>query len=355
MRQNAVNMRRSIPIVILFFIALIVKSQGDIMLLPFVGKDKSEVVLAYHSKTGKSVEWYYNEADKKMQKAAQGFQLPANTGLSGDIQMKAYIGADSSEVILCWESATGKSVSFYFDEAAKKMAKSEAGYQLPQSIGLSGSVMMFPYVGVDGSEVVLCWETGTGKSVSYYYNNANKKFEKAEAAYLLPAGTGVTGKVMMQPYIGKDGSEVILIWDANTGKSVSWYFDEAEKHYKKADTNYQLPNNSGVTGNVMMYPYIGKGNIESVLVWSTINGASIMWYYDNLENRFIKAKSDFQLPTNTGISQNVMMVPFVVKNGDEVIYIWNSGTGTSVNYYYDDNDRKYILSHPEYQLPANLF
>ncbi|MCW5906431.1 MAG: hypothetical protein KIS94_01100 [Chitinophagales bacterium] len=339
--------------VILFFFMFPAFAQGSIMLLPFVGKDKSEVVMVYDTKTGKSVEWYYDEAEKKMKKAGAGFQLPANPGVTGNVMMKAYIGADGSEVILVWNTTTGQSVSWYYDEAEKKMLKNTDNYQLPQSIGLTGNIMMFPYIGSDGSEVVLCWETATGKSVSFYYDNAEKKFLKSTAQYQLPAATGVSGKVMMHPYIGKDGSEVVLVWDANSGRSVSWYYGNAEKRFLKATENYQLPSSPGVSGSVMMYPYIGSDKSEVVLVWSIINGASMMWYFDELEKRFIKAKSDFQLPTNTGISQNVMMVPFVEKNHDEVVYIWNSEAGNSVNFYFDDKDRKYIKSKPEFQLPAN--
>lgn len=338
-----------------FLLVFFVLGQGNIMLLPFMGKDKSEVVMVYNIKTGKSVEWYYDEAEKKMKKADAGFQLPANPGVTGNVMMKAYIGADGSEVVLVWNTATGQSVMWYYNEAEKKMMKGSDGYQLPQSIGLTGNIMMFPYIGSDGSEVVLCWETATGKSVSWYYDVAEKKFQKANESYQLPANTGVSGNVMMHPYLGKDGSEIVLVWDANSGRSVSWYYDIAEKKFKKAPANYQLPTSPGVSGNVMMYPYVGSDKNEVVLVWSVINGASMMWYFDEMENRFIKAKSDFQLPINTGISQHVMMVPFVEKNHDEVVYIWNSETGKSVNFYFDDKERKYIKSKPEFQLPADPF
>lgn len=327
-------------------------TQGNVVLLPFVGKNNDEVVLAFNSKTGKSVEWYYNEAEKKMAKAPDAFQLPA-TGISGNVLMKAYIDAKGNEVVLVWSPATGQSASFYYDEATKVMVKSSEGYQLPATLGLSGSVKMFPYVGADNSEVILCWETATGKSISFYYDEAEKKFKKSTAEYQLPTATGITGKIMMHPYIGKDNSEAVLIWDANSGKSASYYYNEAEKKFIKASDGFQLPTNPGVGGSVMMYPYIGGDGSEVVLVWSTINGASMMWYYENLEKRFIKSKSDFQLPTNTGIAQNVMMTPFVVKNNDEVIYIWDSNTGQSINFYFNDKERKYIKSGDEYQLPAN--
>jgi hypothetical protein len=344
---------KSILTGVFFLLQSAIYAQNDVLLLPFVGNDKSEVVLAYNRKTGKSVEWFYDEANKKMSKAPSGFQIPASTGITGSVMMKTYIGSDGSEVVLVWNTANGQSVSWYYDEADKTMKKGTEGYQLPQTIGLSGNVLMFPYIGSDGSEVVLCWETATGKSVSFYFDENDKKFTKATPEYQLPQSPGVTGKIMMHPYIGKDGSEVVLVWDANSGKSVSYYFDKGEKKFAKATENYQLPTNPGVSGSVMMHPYIGIDKDEVVLVWSTINGASMMWYFDEMEKRFIKAKSDFQLPTNTGIAQSVMMMPFLEKNHDEVIYIWNASTGASVNYFFDDKARKYVKSEAQFQLPAN--
>ena len=47
-------------------------AQTNVSLLPYVGKGGDEVVLVFNSKTGKSVEWYFDEAEKKMAKA-QGY------------------------------------------------------------------------------------------------------------------------------------------------------------------------------------------------------------------------------------------------------------------------------------------
>ena len=159
----------------LLLIPTISFTQNDITLLPFISKEKTEVIRAYSRKNGKTVEWYYDNTTKKMQKSGEGFQLPS-TGITSNLMMKAYIGADGSEVILVWNSATGKSESWYFDVTEKKIKKGSEGYQLPENIGLSGNVMMFPFIGTDGSEVILCWESASGKSVSFYYFSASYEY-----------------------------------------------------------------------------------------------------------------------------------------------------------------------------------
>jgi hypothetical protein len=335
-----------------FFLSAFVLAQ-DIMLLPFVGKDNSEVVRAYHRKTGKSVEWYFDNVQKKMMKSASAYQLPAEVGIKANIMMKTYIGADGSEVLLIWNTATGDSESWYYSLADKKLMKSGAGYQLPKTIGLTGNVMMFPFIGSDGSEVILCWEPASGKSKSFYFDNTAKAFKLSGENYQLPAAPGVAGKVMMHPYIGADGSEVILVWDAVSGKSVSWYFSKADNKYMKSGDNYQLPANPDVTGNVMMYPYIGGDGSEVVLTWSVSTGASVMWYFDNAEKIYKKATGGYQLPA-TGITKNVMMVPFVQKNKEEVVYVWDTSTGASANFYFDNAAKSYKKSEAGYQLPVNV-
>ena len=324
-------------------------SQNDIMLLPFIAKDNTEVIRAFNRKSGKSVEWYYDNTLKKMTKSGAGFQL-SGAGIKENVMMKAYIGTDGSEVILIWNSANGKSESWYYSNADKKLMKSTDGFQLPAQIGLSGNIMMFPYIGSDGSEVILCWETASGKSVSFYYSNADKKFMKSTENYQLPASPGISGKVMMHPYIGSDKSEVILIWDMNSGKSLSYYFSNADKKYMKSTANYQLPANPGVNGGVMMYPYIGGDGSEVILTWSVSGGTNVMWYFDNSLKKYERAKANYQLPA-TGITKNVMMVPFTGK--DEVIYVWDAGSGTSSNFYYDNTLKAYKKSGTEFQLPVN--
>ncbi len=70
--------------------------------------------------------------------------------------------------------------------------------------------------------------------------SVNKSY--AATPFLTPAPS-VSGDIMMCPYISKDGSEIILVWNTSTGKSVSWYFDNANKKFQRSTTEFQLPTN----------------------------------------------------------------------------------------------------------------
>lgn len=65
-------------------------------------------------------------------------------------------------------------------------------------------------------------------------NNVTKSYAAPNAPI------AIAGDIMMAPYMSKD-SEVILIWNTTTGKSVSWCFDNADQKYKKSPAGFQLP------------------------------------------------------------------------------------------------------------------
>ena len=49
----------------------------------------------------------------------------------------------------------------------------------------AGQIMMAPY-GTGSEEIVFIWNTATGKSVSWYYSKEVKKFVKSTPEYQLP-------------------------------------------------------------------------------------------------------------------------------------------------------------------------
>ena len=338
--------------VFLFFhSAATVKAQGNIMLMPFLGANAEEVI-AYNSKTGESVEWYFDKVSQKMMSEKAGFKTISTGFDDGLTMMRSYVGGGHARIILSWNTSTAQSISWYYDNKTKKFEKNALEYQLPAKIGLTGNVMMFPYVDKSNTEIVLCWETSTGRSVSFYYNKTAKMFVKSLPAYQLPEDPGIKGKIMMQPYITKDGSEAVLVWDVNTGNSIAYYYENNVKKYIKSPIGFQLPANPGASEEVMMYPYIGRDRSEDILVWSCKTGKSVLWNYDMMAKKFIPSPASYQLPAS--FTENVMMIP-CVENGDESIYVWDSKNGQSVIYFFDRMQEKYIKAEKKYQLPANPF
>ncbi|MBI4946651.1 MAG: hypothetical protein HY840_09645 [Bacteroidetes bacterium] len=336
----------------LFHAVTNLKAQGDILFMPFLGSTNTEDIIVYNSKTGETAQWYFDKSNKKMIKEKGGFKI-MNTGFEdGRTMMQSYIGAGHTRVILTWNTSSARSVSWYYNNNTKKLEKSPLEYQLPQNIGLSGSVMMHAYLDKENTEIILCWETTTGKSISFYYNRSAKKFMKSMPGYQLPEDPGVKGKIRMHPYITKDGSEAVLVWDVNTGNSIAYYYERNVKKYVKSPEGFQLPANTGINEEVMMYPYIGRDGSEDILVWNCKTGKSVSWNYDLGEKKFMPSPDSYQLPVS--FTENVMMIPRV-ENGDEVIYVWNSTNGQSVNYLFDMEKKRYVKSEQEYQLPPNPF
>ncbi len=62
--------------------------------------------------------------------------------------------------------------------------------------------------------------------------------DKVSNKYVTPMAAG---SVMMAPYVDKEGFQNVLVWNTETGKSVSWYVKTSTNECKK--NTYQLPEN----------------------------------------------------------------------------------------------------------------
>jgi hypothetical protein len=266
------------------------------MMAPYLGPDGSEVVLVWDKKGGKSVSWYYDKAEEKFVQAEAKYQLPVQKGK--EVMLAPYLDKDGNEVILAWDAATGKSQSLYYSKADDKFMPSADGYQLPADLGLKPPVMLRPYLTKDGDETIQAWSVSTGQSVNWYYSGADQKYMRSDAGYQLPANPGVAKDVWMAPYLDKDGNEVVLVWSASGGQSVSWYYDNAEKKFTRSGTEFQLPQNPIKAKRMMIMPYVDTEDAEVMLVYDAQSGASKCLYYDSAQKKVVPAGAGFQLPAN---------------------------------------------------------
>jgi len=326
-------------------------SAGTIHMRPYFGPDKSEVVLVWDESSGVSKGWYYDKGTKKLTPSAANCQLPADPGVKGRVMMAPYLGPDGTEVVLVWDTRSGKSVSWYFDAGESKFKRAEAGFQLPTQKG--AEVMLAPYLDKAKNEVVLAWDAATGGSINWYHDSEEQKFKPSEPGYQLPRHLRLQGRVMMTPYLTKDGSEVIYTWSVTTGESANWYYDEGEKRMKRSDAGYQLPKNPGVSHDVWMYPYSDNGGTEVVLVWSAGGGSSVNWYYDDGDKKMKRSEDGYQLPAGALTGKSIMMVPYLDPEASEVILLWDAASGASKGFYYDAEKKKMLPAEAGYQLPAN--
>ena len=205
---------------------------------------------------------------------------------SAQKQCIPYMDQNGVECSLVWNSVTGASKLYFYNNNTGKFA--ETPYQLPaKPTGDAGSYQFHPYLDKNGVECVLTYNTTTGTSKLYFYNAGQKKF--TEAPYQLPAKpTGDAGVFEFHPYIDQNGVECILASNATTGSSKLYFYNSGTSKFTPAP--YQLPAKpTGDAGSYQFHPYIDKNGVECVLTSNATTGSSRLYFYKASESKFVEA------------------------------------------------------------------
>ena len=139
--------------------------------------------------------------------------------------------------------------------------------------------------------IVYVWNTKTGKSARYYYDNDSwHKSSVSLPDNPLGEATNTTGEIMMDyhEYFTETGGQfrIVYVWNTKTGKSARYYYDNDSWH----KSSVSLPDNplgeaTNTTGEIMMdyHEYFTEtgGQFRIVYVWNTKTGKSARYYYDN--------------------------------------------------------------------------
>ncbi len=158
---------------------------------------------------------------------------------------------DQLRTCYVWNSKTGDAIRYYYNDD-KKWTKSSA--ELPKNpMGITGNevgeIMMtaFEYYTPKGNQyrTIYYWNTKTGKSIRYYYSDA-EKWEKstAELVAIPIASSGKVGEITLSvlEYFNSSGDQnrAIMYMNTITGKSARYYYSEDEKWMK---SDVALPDN----------------------------------------------------------------------------------------------------------------
>lgn len=103
-----------------------------------------------------------------------------------------------------------------------------------------GKTMMVPYVDNSGRDVVLTWFTDTGKSVFYAWDTGTNNWEPYEINLPGSPLPDAKGTVMMHPYVDNSGRDVVLVWDTVSGKSVFYAWDTGTNNWEPYEINLPL-------------------------------------------------------------------------------------------------------------------
>ncbi|MEL6557815.1 MAG: hypothetical protein AAFQ94_06490 [Bacteroidota bacterium] len=283
-------------------------------------------------------------------------------------------------ITFVWDSKSGKSARYFYDD--KKWNKSSVLLPidpLGNSSGENGEIMMdyheYYSPGDPGRRapeqyrIVFVWNSKTGESARYYYDN--KAWHKSSVSLPeqpLGATSGESGEIMMDYHEyyspgtpGRRAPEqfrIVYVWNTRTGESARFYYDN-KAWYKSSvalpDSPLKRP--SGEVGEIMMdyHEYYSPGTpgrrspeqFRIVYVWNTRTGESARYYYDNKE----WYKSSVALPekplktASEEVGEIMMRYHEYYSPGTpgrrapeqfRIVFVWNTKTGESARYYYDD-------------------
>jgi WD40 repeat protein len=198
---------------------------------------------------------------------------------------------------------------------------------------------------------IYVWNTKTGKSTRYYYDDS--KWLKSDAVLpenpLETPSTSV-GEMMMthQEYYSPSGTQfrIMFVWNTKTGKAARYYYDNGKWEKSTAafpETPLGLATSS--VGEVMMKYielYTPSGNQHrTVYVWNTKTGKMVRYYYENEKwEKSLPTIPVNPLGTATALVGEAMMnaMEYYTPSGNQhrTLYIWNTKTGLATRYYYDN-------------------
>lgn len=140
---------------------------------------------------------------------------------------------------------------------------------------------IIPYIDNSGRDVCLAWDNTSGKSVFYNWSSSISNWKPYEIN--LPGNplAGVTGKIMMVPYIDKSGRDVCLIWDTKSGKSVFYNWSSSISNWKAYEINLPAKPVPGSTGEIMMAPYIDNSGRDVCVTWDVSTGTSVFYNWSS--------------------------------------------------------------------------
>jgi pyruvate carboxylase len=157
-----------------------------------------------------------------------------------NVRMTSYYDKnDNKSYYLVWDIKTGKSMQYYWNGSEHKYNAFEINIPAQPLPGATGNIMFDVYYDYkDGKAYYIVWDTKTGKSIQYYWNGSAHKYDAFEIN--LPASPlpGSTGEVMIKVYYdSNDGKSYYIVYDTNGGKSIQYYWNGSEHKYNAFEIN----------------------------------------------------------------------------------------------------------------------
>ena len=157
-----------------------------------------------------------------------------------NVRMTSYFDVnDKKSYYIVWDIKTGKSIQYYWNGTYTRWDAFEINLPEKPVPGALGNIMFDVYYDYNDSKAYyIAWDTKTGKSIQYYWDGTNTKWSPFEIN--LPANPvpGATGEVMIKSYYDStDGKAYYIAYDTNGGKSIQYYWNGTETKWDAFEIN----------------------------------------------------------------------------------------------------------------------
>jgi hypothetical protein len=205
-----------------------------------------------------------------------------------------------------------------------------------------------PYMDYSNINYCLTWEANTGKSLMYYWDTNNSNWTSAEINLPALPVTGAKGKIMIKPYLDNNGITYYLAWDISTGKSNLYSWSNTNFAWEAAAINLPEKPIPGAIGNIRLEPYMDLNGYNYCLAWAENTGKSLLYYWNR--ETYVWDALPINLPEKPipGATGKIMMKPYLDQTGNSYCLTWEISTGKSLLYYWNNSTSVWDA------LPVNL-
>jgi hypothetical protein len=169
--------------IVAFTFCLNIVAQNNVRMTSYYDyNDSKAYYLVWDTKTGKSTQYYWNPGLTRWDSFE--INLPADPlpGVQGSVMMDVhYAGNDKKAYYLIWDTKTGKSIQYYWNSAKTKWDSFEINLPENPMPGATGEIGMKTYFDTnDQKAYYIVWDTNVGKSIQYYWNSAKTRWDSFE-------------------------------------------------------------------------------------------------------------------------------------------------------------------------------
>lgn len=298
--------------------------------------------LFWNPQVGNSQLYSWSPTEAKYTAAVIG--LPSNPlqGVKGKVWVNSYVNQGKS-FHLYWDTKTGKAQLYSWD--GTKYAGAVNGLPDAPLPGAKGEVLIRSYVNNNVAHH-LFWDTETGATQLYRWNGAEAKYTAAVIGLPTNLLPGAKGKIMINSYV-RDGVASHLAWDTETGNSQLYLWNASQAKYTVAEIGIPANPLPNAKGEIMVRSYLNNNKVFH-LFWDTETGSSKLYSWNDAERKYTAAVTNLPETPLQNVKGKIMVNSYV-NNGKTFHLFYDTESGASKVYSWDASQAKYTAA--QFDLP----